>query len=216
MAHPPLRVLPGGTSTSDTKPVADAKPALDDEGIIDAVLRHDDRVASEIYDHLVGVVDRTLYRILGCRGPDHDDLVQQAFEQIVITLARHAFARKCSLKTWASRVATNVGLNALRSKRRERKVIDWSAESSSIELEGDLEAQLDARAQLARVRWHLASMTKAQVEVVLLHDVLGHDLHEIAIMTRLSLPAAQSRLFRGRRDLERRLAGDESLSRRQS
>lgn len=182
-------------------------PAVSDETLIEAVRRHDDQLASEIYDRLFGAVDQTLFRVLGQRGPDHDDLVQQAFEQIVATLSRHAFAQMCSLKTWASRVATNVGLNALRAKRRERAVIDRSrpVDHDAVPTGRDPQRAIDSRAQLERVRELLAEMKHDQVEVLLLHDVMGHDLAEIGLMLRISMPAAQSRLFRGRRELRRRL-----------
>jgi RNA polymerase sigma-70 factor (ECF subfamily) len=179
-----------------------------DDAIIDAIQRRDDRVASEIYERLFGVADQTLYRILGQRGPDHDDLVQQVFEQVVLTISRHAFARMCSLKTWAARVATNVGLNALRARRRERKVIDRSLEvgaDSPAESGYDPRGAIDSRSELMRVRRLLAEMKPAQVEVLLLHDVLGHGLTEIALMMGASVPATQSRLFRGRRELRQHL-----------
>jgi DNA-directed RNA polymerase specialized sigma24 family protein len=54
----------------------------------------------------------------------------------------------------------------------------------------------------------LGEMNAAQVEVLLLHDVVGHDLSEIALMLGVSMPAAQSRLFRGRRELRQRLERD--------
>ncbi|HEX3851396.1 MAG TPA: sigma factor, partial [Polyangiaceae bacterium] len=95
-----------------------------DEELIDAVQRGDHQVASVIYQRLVGVVDHTLYRVFGRREVDHDDLVQAAFEQIVVTLSRRSYARACSLRTWASSIASHVGFNALRSRRRERRVLD--------------------------------------------------------------------------------------------
>ena len=58
------------------------------------------------------MIDRSLFRVFGRRETDHDDLVQTVFEQVVLTLARGSYARGCSLKTWAARIASNVGLNA--------------------------------------------------------------------------------------------------------
>ncbi len=181
---------------------------VSDDALVEAVQRGDERIASEIFARLFDTVDGTLYRVLGQRGSDHDDLVQQVFEQIVLTLSRHAFARLCSLRTWGARVATNVGLNALRSRRRERQVIDWGHEldddlvrSSSPDPARAVESQRRAE----RLRLELVELKPARVEVLLLHDLLGHDLGEIALMLGASVAAVQSRLFRGRRDLRKRL-----------
>jgi RNA polymerase sigma-70 factor (ECF subfamily) len=198
-----LRLMPGGAANASEVTV------LSDEALVEAVQRADDRVASEIYDRLYEVVDRTLHRVVGTRGSDHDDLVQQAFEQIILTLSRHSFAHLCSLRTWASRVATHVGLNALRSRRRERAVFDKTQEleldSSGIGSSRDPHGAIHSRLELELVRGLLGEMNPAVVEVLLLHDVFGHDVAEIAMMMGTSMPAAQSRLFRGRRDLRKRL-----------
>jgi DNA-directed RNA polymerase specialized sigma24 family protein len=45
-----------------------------------------------------------------------------------------------------------------------------------------------------------------------LHDVVGHSLAEVAEITNASIPATQSRLFRGRRELEERIAADVELA----
>lgn len=178
-----------------------------DEELIAAVERGDDRRAGALYDRLVTVVDHTLYRVFGRREPDHDDLVQAAFEQIVLTLSRQSFARACSLKTWASTVAAHVGFNALRSRTRERNVLDRETvvDSERGPSSGDFERQAAARSQLEQVRAFLLEMKPAQAQALFLHDVLGHDLAEIAVMTGTSVAAAQSRLVRGRRELYRRM-----------
>jgi RNA polymerase sigma-70 factor (ECF subfamily) len=187
-------------------PVSGERVASDEE-LIDAVQRGDHRVASEMYDRLVGVVDHTLYRVFGRRESDHDDLVQAAFEQIVMTLSRRSYARACSLRTWASSIASHVGFNALRSRRRERRVLDRDValDAEPWHSASDLEGELTARSELARLRGELSEMKSAYAEVVFLHDVLGHELAEIALMTQVSVSAAQSRLVRGRRELFRRL-----------
>lgn len=180
-----------------------------DEELIEAFERGDRDVAEQLYDRLIGVVEGTLYRVLGARGVDHDDLVQAAFEQIVMTLARRRFARACSLSAWASTVTAHVALNALRSRRRERGVLDRicdpEVETGRAHAKDNVEQQAGAREQLERLRQHLAAMDPAKAATVLLHDVLGHDLAEIAVLTGASVAAAQSRLVRGRRELRRRM-----------
>jgi RNA polymerase sigma-70 factor, ECF subfamily len=199
-----LRVIEGGGIP--------APLALNDEQLVDAVQRGDTQIASLLYDRLLGAVDHALYRVFGRREHDHDDLVQAAFEQIVLTLSRQSYARACSLQTWASTIATHVAFNALRSRRRERRVFDRDPTAKTTESEpvstADLERAAGARADLERVRSSLIQMKPERAETVFLHDVLGHDLAEIALMTRVSVSAAQSRLVRGRRELRSRLTKD--------
>jgi RNA polymerase sigma-70 factor (ECF subfamily) len=200
-----LRLLPGAD--------ADArKPRPTETELIEAVQRGDDRVANEIYNRLIGVVDRTLYRVLGRRERDHRDLIQATFEQVVLTVATGRFARACSLETWAAAIATKIGLKSLRSRRREEQVIEPAADPDAQRISGfmDAERELDARAQLAEVRRHLAAMSPGQATTLFLHDGLGHNLSEIAVMTGASVAAAQSRLVRGRRELARRLRASEA------
>jgi RNA polymerase sigma-70 factor (ECF subfamily) len=199
-ARPWLRVVHDAGTT-------DTHPGPSDDELIEAVVRGDDRVAMLLHDRVVGAVDRTLYRIFGRREVDHDDLVQSTFEQIVITLCRRRFARACSLTTWAATVATHVGLNALRARRRERRVVDH-AQSVEQGRPFSAEGALDARQDLVRLRAHLAAMDPAKAETLFLHDALGHDLAEVAVLTGVSVSAAQSRLVRARKELMARLERD--------
>jgi RNA polymerase sigma-70 factor (ECF subfamily) len=140
---------------------------------------------------------------------DHEDLMQASFEQIIKTLATRRFARACSLKTWAASVATNVGLNALRSRRRERRIVDRgdSAEAAAATHANHENPERDAalRREVDELRLHLAQMSADRAETLLLHEVLGYDLAEIAALTGVSIAAAQSRLVRGRKELLGRL-----------
>jgi RNA polymerase sigma-70 factor (ECF subfamily) len=186
---------------------------LSDEDLVKAVQDGNDAVAAEMHARLVGVVDRTLLRVFGRREIDHDDLMQAAFEQIVLTLTRRTYAGNCSLKTWAARVTANVGLNALRARRRERAVVDRNVEPVEGVSGGDLERASHARAQLRRVMEALSLMNRRRAQAVFLHDIEGYALHEISTMTEVTLAAAQSRLVRGRRELLKRLAKDEKQRR---
>src|SRR5262245_21529001 len=115
-----LRLVPGG-----------GRAELSDEALIAAIERGDKRLGDELYERLIQTVDHTLYRILGGRDRDHADLVQNAFEQIVVTLARRKFAKACSLKSWARAVTCKVALGALRTRKTENKVFDRSPEGAA-------------------------------------------------------------------------------------
>jgi RNA polymerase sigma-70 factor (ECF subfamily) len=191
-------------------------PTPDDEALIDAVARGDSKVAAALYDRLVGIVDRALYRVFGRRETDHDDLVQAAFEQIVLTLTRRRFAGACSLSSWACHVATHVALNALRARRRERRVLGLIEDTNlllTVPARGpNVEDEAGARRDIDRVRAQLADMAPEKAETVLLHDVFGYELAEIAVLTGASVSAVQSRLVRGRKELHRKLGLDRTTT----
>ncbi len=184
--------------------------AVSDDALCAALERGDRKIASQLYDRLIGPVDRAIVRVLGRRERDHDDLVQHSFEQIVKSLAARRFARACSLSTWASTIASHVALNALRARQRERRVIS-SGEELDLDREApapvDAERRLGARADVERIRQELADMSVERAEAVWLHDILGHELAEIASILGISVAAAQSRLVRGRGELLHRLRG---------
>src|SRR5262245_19021686 len=111
-----LRVVAGG-GDAQTREQSDAE-------LIDAFERGEGYACEDLYDRLIGVVEGTLFRGLGCRDEAHDDLVQSSFEQIVVTLSKRRFARACSLSSWASSGTTHVAFNTIRSRTRERRVVD--------------------------------------------------------------------------------------------
>jgi RNA polymerase sigma-70 factor (ECF subfamily) len=139
--------------------------------------------------------------------------VQSAFEQIVLTLSSRRFARACSLSSWASSVTAHVAFNALRSRTRERRVLDRGRdgehEANSRSSTVDLEREAGIREALASVRLHLADMNEARATTMFLHDVMGHELSEIAVLMGVSVAAAQSRLVRGRKELRQRIENGE-------
>jgi RNA polymerase sigma-70 factor (ECF subfamily) len=201
--EPWLRLAP-----DPSVPAARAEP-LDDEALIDAVMRRDPRRAGELHDRLISVVEATLYRLFGGRERDHDDLVQATFEQIVVTLVRGRFSRGCSLSTWASTVAAHVAFNTMRSNRRARRVFDPidPSEAPDPRAHGNAETATAVREQIRLAQVHLARMKPTRAMALILHDVLGHDLAEVATMLGISVAAAQSRLVRARRELQERLEG---------
>jgi RNA polymerase sigma-70 factor, ECF subfamily len=179
--------------------------ASSDAALVEAIAAGDQRVAFGLYHRLLPVVERTLFRVLGRRESDHEDLVQSSFEQIILTLSEHRFAGACSLNTWASTLTAHVAFRSLRSRSRGRRVFDVNIdvlEKSELMRSGDdVERNVALCEELDRLRQYLSLLPCRQGEAVLLHDVLGHSIAEIATTTGVSMAAAQSRVVRGRREL---------------
>jgi len=182
--------------------------------LFQGILEGDERIGVELYHRLLPAIEASLVRVLGRRESDHEDLVQMSFEQLILTLSRQSYAQACSLKTWASSIAAHVALKSLRSRYRQRRVFNPSVavhELTEREASGaDFESALESRQSLERVREQLAQLAPAKAEAVLLHDVLGHGLTEVAALMGSSVAAAQTRLSRGRRELMERLQQMES------
>jgi RNA polymerase sigma-70 factor, ECF subfamily len=159
----------------------------------------------ELYDALYPFVARALQRILHST-PEYEDLVQTAFEQIVRTLQRPQSSKIENLAAWSSAIAARVALNALRTRIRERRIFARELEAGQVlELVADQrrERELETRGDLLWLQRALVDLNGDQAEAVVLHDVLGHDLWEIAGLTGVSPAAAQKRLSRGHIELKR-------------
>lgn len=202
---------PNGTLRLVPQPAGEVPPAAADEEILAALREGTRGVGLRLYDRLLPVVDGTLYRILGAREQDHADLVQAAFEQIVSALTKRRFAGRCSLAGWAAVVTCHVGLSALRSRKRERRVIERGADPQAsirdVASRADPERQLSIDRELEAVRRHLSEMDPERATTLVMHAA-GHSLDEIAQLSGVSVAAAQSRLSRGRRELLARMAAE--------
>ena len=178
-----------------------------DQQIVAGLRQGEAWAADQLYLRVHGAVQRTLRRTLRYGDWELEDLMQESFERMLRVLAKKPLGGACNLPAWASAVTAHVALDRLRKRTRERRVLSRDA---AIDREGDgpgLERGLEARSRLARVQVTLGRMRPQYAEALLLHDVLGHDLAEIAEMTGTSVSAAQSRLVRGRKDFQRRAGG---------
>jgi len=181
--------------------------SLADEEIIAGLVGGEEWAAEALYDRVHRVVDRSLRRLLKASEVDYEDLIQITFERIIRTLIERRFRGACNLSTWAAAIASRVGIDAFRSNMRARDVFDGKrdADDGAALLGQSLERQLEARSEVGQLQSILAVMDPRQAETVVLHDLFGHELSEIAVLMGVSVAAAQSRLARGRKDLLRRV-----------
>lgn len=162
-----------------------------------------------LYDLLYPVVARTLQKILRDSSGDYEDLVQASFERIVRTLTGERRVEVVSISAWAGSIAAHVALDALRGRTRERRLFEReNSGPSRVERAAapSLERKLEARQKLAWLQDTLSRMNADQAQTLLLHDVLGHGLAEVASMMGVTVVAAQRRLSRGHQELLRRAA----------
>lgn len=203
--RPVLRAIAGGSARAGS-----VAPAYTDEELFEGIGQGDERIAAELYRRLLPAVEATLFRVLGRREAEHEDLVQSSFEQIILTLSERRYAQACSLKTWASTITAHVALKTLRSRYRQRRLFNTAVEPSELTERAsgneDVERNVGLQRELEQLRSVLSEISPEQAEAVLLHDLMGHALAEIATITGVSIAAAQSRLVRGRKELQARLS----------
>ncbi|MBX3201917.1 MAG: RNA polymerase sigma factor [Labilithrix sp.] len=207
MPRPLLRLV----ATNAPSEAVERTPALDDAQLLAAVHSGDEHAASELHDRLRPRVDATIRALLGPGHPEHDDLAQQSFVELVLSLSR--YRGECSLETWASTIAARAVFKFLRRRTTERKIFEAVPEESRVERSSpaSFRREIMARNLAARIREVLKEIDSAKAEAYVLHDVCGFDAREVAGIAGISEAAAHARIARGRRELQERLAADPEL-----
>jgi RNA polymerase sigma-70 factor (ECF subfamily) len=225
---PGIFCLPGGVLASNGSDMAvqKARPAdgsesaapprgsaMSDADVCNALAAGEAWAAEVIYDRVEDVVDAVLYRLLGPGDGERDDLAQQALERVITTIVSGRFSHGCSLRSWATLITQHLAIDTMRSRSRERKLFDRSVAPAALELVAEEsrtpERAADTRRRVERLLIALSTVNRARAEAVVLHDILGHDLAEIARLTGTTVAAAQSRLVRGRKEVLKFIAGKE-------
>jgi RNA polymerase sigma-70 factor (ECF subfamily) len=194
-------------------PPAPRGSEMSDADICHALGAGDAWAAEVIYDRVEDVVDGVLFRLLGPGDGEREDLAQQALERVISTIVSGQFSHGCSLRSWATLITQHLAIDTMRARSRDRKLFDRHVGTQTVELVPDgkrsTEQIVETQRRAGRLVRVLASISSAHADAVVLHDLLGHDLAEIARLTGVSVAAAQSRLVRGRRKALRLLASAE-------
>ena len=136
---------------------------------------------------------------------DDPRYAQMALERVITSIVQGRFSNGCSLRSWATLVTQHLAIDTMRARTRDRKLFDRSTGHQALELvaeEGRTPERLaETRRRVERLLGALVAVNRTRAEAVVLHDIMGHDLAEIATLTGVTVAAAQSRLVRGRRDV---------------
>jgi RNA polymerase sigma-70 factor (ECF subfamily) len=176
---------------------APAERTAEDERALVMRCRRGDREAMGIVlaEH-AEAMERHVARLIG-PGADVEDVLQQAFVGAIRAFPR--FRGEAQVRTWLTRIATHVAIDALRSPaRRRRATIDLDAQVATSTSPEQLS---DQRRELDRVEALLGHLTPMRRVALILHVFEGRPIDEVAALMGASKVATKSRIFWARRKL---------------
>jgi RNA polymerase sigma-70 factor (ECF subfamily) len=155
----------------------------------------------EALTHLDGLYGFALR--LTKRPPDADDLVQETYLRAF--RFAHRFEPGTHLRAWLFQILRNTFLTFYRQESRQLAVFDKDAMDGPGEL-AEVEVSTPSVATTLDLERALGELSEEFRSVLLLADLEGFALDEIAEIMDTPVGTVKSRLFRGRRLVRRRLA----------
>lgn len=167
----------------------------------------DHAAQTRLFREEVRRVHGLLYRVLGPNGP-HEDLIQETFLRVFRSLPQ--FRGESQLTTWIGGIALNVAYGYLRSNPPPAVRLELVPDARVDESEA--EQQVAARQGLRRVYQLLERMDPRLRIAFTLHAIDGRPLREVADLMSASLVATKARVWRARRELDKRAKRDPLLA----
>lgn len=187
--------------------MAQAAPALADLVLVDRCLGGEQAATRELFRTHQRRVHSTLYRVLGANR-DMDDLMQETFIQVFRSL--RSFRGQARLSTWIDRIAARVAYRYLAQRRRTGTTVVLEEEMMPSGVEAAERAL--AREGVRRLYVALGELGPRSRVAFTLHEIDGRSVAEVARSLGASVTATKLRIWRARRALERRAAGDAVLA----
>jgi RNA polymerase sigma-70 factor, ECF subfamily len=192
----------GGSATARTK--VDYRKTEEAE-LVRRVQAKDEMAFREIVERYQAKVFSIIYGILRNRN-DAEDIAQQVFAKVYFSIGNFDF--RSSLLTWIYKITVNECYDYLRKKRVRKLVYESDfSEEDSLRME-NTDAAVDQAhpidEDLARRDFAMKLLSKVSEEdrkLILLKEVEGHSVEELAEMTGLNENTIKVKLFRARQKL---------------
>lgn len=177
----------------------------DEAELVRRVQAGDESAFKDVVDRFQSKVFSIIYGILRNRN-DAEDIAQQVFAKIYFSI--HSFDFRSSLLTWIYKITVNECYDYLR-KKKVRKLVyesDFSEddarkmESSDIAVDRAPAAD-DSLAKRDFVSKLLSKVSAEDRSLILLKEVEGHSVEELAQMTGMNENTIKVKLFRARQKL---------------
>ena len=156
----------------------------------------------EAISHLDALYSFGLY--LTRRPPDAEDLVQETYLRAF--RFAHRFEPGTHLRAWLFQILRNTFLTFYRRGSRELAILDKDDASGEGDDRWDTEVPAVPVAATVDIARALGELSEEFRTTLLLSDLEGFPLNEIAEIMSIPVGTVKSRIFRARRLLRRRLA----------
>jgi RNA polymerase sigma-70 factor (ECF subfamily) len=171
--------------------------------LVRRVQARDEIAFREIVDRYQNKVFSIIFGILRNRN-DAEDIAQQVFTKIYFSI--HNFDFRSTLLTWIYKITVNECYDYLRKKKVRKLVYEsdfGDEETNNMERsEPDTVQPVDqSLAQRDLVLKLLAKVSEEERNLMLLKEVEGHSVEELAAMTGLNENTIKVKLFRARQKL---------------
>lgn len=202
---------PGSALRANSK--LDHRQHNEESALVRRVQAGDQLAFREVVERYQNKVHSIIYGILRNRN-DAEDIAQQVFAKVYFSI--RTFDSRSTLLTWIYKITVNECYDYLR-KRRVRKLVyesDFSDEDAQhlARSNAAVDSRPSAESELAGrdyVRKLLAKVSEEDRSLLLLKEVEGHSVEELAEMTGMNQNTIKVKLFRARQKLlkaARRLA----------
>ena len=154
----------------------------------------------EAWDELIEKYGQRLYNLayhFAGSAEEAEDVTQEIFLRLYQNL--HRYTGEAPLAAWALRLSRNLCIDHYRRMRRDQR--SYAVPDEILEqmpAAGDLQEELQRREELRAVYGALAELPEESAEVVLLRDLQGWTMDEIAVYLGVPLGTIKSRLHRAR------------------
>lgn len=183
-------------------------PDLEDRQLLAAMTEGAEWALDELIRRKTQPLLQVAFRILGDRE-DAWDVVQLAF--LKVWQNRHKFSDRWSPNTWIYRIATNLAIDSLRSRRSREKLhepVRLQLQKREAEQAARPARELRAREVETLFRRLAAELTEKQRAVFVLRELEGLSSKEVASITNCRESTVRNHLFNARRTLRHALARD--------
>lgn len=190
-----------------TEASSQAERAADDLALATQCASGERRAQRELFRSYRGNVHATLYRILGSNR-DIEDLIQDTFLEVFRSIGR--YRGEARLVSWISRITTRVAFAYI--SRRKPAAAPLEAVPDTAGDDPSADRQVAAREAARRLYAVLDHLDAKHRIAFALHVIMGMSLRDVADATDATLVATKSRVWRARREVNRRAQRDPLLA----